>query len=63
MDYGIVQRGFLGVQIADITQEIKEEKESSNTKGVYIAEVTENGSADKAGVKRGDVILKVGTRK
>lgn len=62
MDYGIVQRGFLGVQIADVTQELKEQKKLPNTRGVYVSEVVENGSAAKAGVKAGDVILKVGSR-
>lgn len=62
IDYGIVQRGYLGVQIADITQELKEEKKLSSVKGVYIAEVVEDGSADKAGLKSGDVILKIGSK-
>lgn len=62
MDYGIVQRGYLGVQIADITQEIKEEKSLKNLNGVYVAGVTQNGSASKAGIKEGDVILKIGTK-
>lgn len=62
IDYGIVQRGYLGVQIADITQELKEEKKLSSVKGVYIAEVVEDGSADKAGIKSGDVILKIGNK-
>lgn len=63
IDYGIVQRGFLGVQIADITQEIKEEKNLPNLDGVYIAGITEGGSAKQAGIKDGDVILKIGTKK
>ncbi len=62
MDYGIVQRGFLGVQISDITQELKEEKTLPDTRGVFVAKVVENGSAEKAGVKEGDVILKVGSK-
>ena len=62
IDYGIVQRGYMGVQIADITQELKEEKNLADTRGVYVAEVTENGSADKAGIKGGNVILKIGTK-
>ena len=62
IDYGIVQRGFLGVQIADINQEIKEKNSLSSIKGVFISEVTDGGSAEKAGVKAGDVILKIGTR-
>ena len=62
IDYGIVQRGYLGVQISNITQELVEEKKLANTKGVYIARVSENGGAEKAGLKDGDVILKVGTK-
>lgn len=62
IDYGVVQRGFLGVQISDITQELKEEKELPNTRGVYVAKIVEDGSAEKAGVKAGDVILKIGSK-
>lgn len=62
IDYGVVQRGYLGVKISDITQELKEEKNLPSTKGIYIAEVVEGGSADKAGVKDGAVILKVGSK-
>jgi serine protease Do len=62
IDYGIVQRGYLGIQIADISQELKEKNKLSNTKGVFIAKVNENGSAEKAGLKDGDVILKIGSK-
>ena len=62
IDFGIVQRGFLGVQIADITQDIKEKNKLPDLKGVYLAKVTEGGSADKAGLKDGDVILKIGSK-
>lgn len=62
IDYGIVQRGYLGVQIADITQELIEENELPNSKGVFIAGVVEGGSAEKAGLKTGTVILKVGEK-
>lgn len=62
IDYGIVQRGYLGVQIADITQELKEKNKLPNLKGVYVAKVVEDGSADKAGMKDGEVILKIGSK-
>lgn len=62
IDYGIVQRGYLGVQINDITQEIKTKNNLPSTKGVFVAKVIEDGSADKAGIKDGDVILKIGTK-
>ena len=62
IDYGIVQRGYLGVQIKNITQELKTEKDLPNLKGVYIAKAIEGGSAEKAGLKEGDVVLKIGTK-
>ena len=62
IDFGIVQRAFLGVQIADITQEIKEKNKLPNLKGVYVAKVMDGGSSDKAGMKDGEVILKIGSK-
>jgi len=62
IEYGVVQRGYLGVQIADISQELKEQEGLKDTKGVYISEVVDDGSADKAGLKKGDVILRVGSK-
>jgi Do/DeqQ family serine protease len=62
IDYGIVQRGYLGVQIADINQELKEKNKLPNTKGVFVSKVVEDGSADKAGMKDGEVILKIGAK-
>jgi Do/DeqQ family serine protease len=62
IDYGIVQRGFLGVQIADISQEVKETNKLPSTRGVFISKVNPDGSADAAGIRDGDVILKIGTK-
>lgn len=62
IDFGIVQRGYLGVQIADINQEIKEKNSLPSTKGVFISGVTEDGGADKAGIKANSVITKIGTK-
>ena len=62
IDYGVVQRGYLGVQIADITQEIQTERNLPDLKGVYVAGVVEDGSAEKAGLKEGDVIMRIGTK-
>ena len=62
IDFGIVQRGYLGVQISDINQEIKEKYELPSIKGVFVAKIIEGGGADKAGLKDEDIILKVGSK-
>ena len=62
IDFGVVQRAFLGVQIADLNQELKEENDLPNLKGVYISKVIQGGSADKAGLKDGEIILKIGSK-
>lgn len=62
IDFGVAQRGFLGLQISDVTQEIKEKEDFKTTEGVYIAEVVQNSGAAIAGIKKGEVILKVGSK-
>lgn len=59
-DFGEVKRAILGVRIQDITQELADEKGLRNLNGVFVPAVTEGGSADKAGIKEGDVIIKIG---
>lgn len=59
MKYGKVQRGLLGVSIQDINQQLADEKGFPDLKGVFVAEVVEDGAARKAGIKKGDVILKI----
>ncbi|MFM7565426.1 MAG: trypsin-like peptidase domain-containing protein [Flavobacteriales bacterium] len=62
IDYGIVQRAYLGIQISPVTQEIKEKENLPNLKGVYVAKAMEGGSAASAGLESGDVILKIGVK-
>jgi S1-C subfamily serine protease len=62
LDYGIVQRAYLGIQISPITQEIKEKENLPNLKGVFVAKAMEGGSAASAGLETGDVILKIGVK-
>lgn len=58
--YGVVQRAVLGVQIQEITPELKKEKSLTTLQGAYIAAVVDGGAADKAGIRVGDVITKIG---
>ncbi len=59
LEFGAVQRAFLGVTISDVTAALAEEKSIKSTKGVYVQAIAENGAADGAGIKEGDVIRKV----
>jgi serine protease Do len=56
---GKVTRGWLGVMIQDITPELAESFGIKQTKGVLVGDVVQDGPADKAGLKRGDVITSV----
>lgn len=60
LKYGEVQRGFLGIEITDVTATLAEDKGIKEIKGVYVNKVNEGGAADKAGIKGGDVVIKVG---
>jgi serine protease Do len=60
VEYGSVQRGFIGVSIRDIDNKLMEDKGISQSTGVYVAGLTEGGAAESAGIKEGDIILKVG---
>ncbi len=55
---GKVERGWLGVMIQKITPELKEKLHLKTEHGALVADVTPGGPADKAGIKRGDVIVK-----
>lgn len=59
IDFGSVKRAMLGVSMSPVTEKIAGEMKLSNLNGVYINEVTKGGAADKAGLKEGDVLLKV----
>jgi serine protease Do len=54
---GKVVRGWLGVIIQKITPELKEKLKLRDDTGALVADVTSGGPAEKAGIKRGDVII------
>ena len=59
LEYGNVQRGFIGVNIRDIDSKLASEKGFKSMKGVYIAGITEGGAASSAGLLEGDIITQV----
>ena len=58
-----VSRGWIGVAIQDVTQELANYYGIKQKTGVYVAKVYEENPADKAGIKPGDVITMINGRK
>ena len=54
---GKVERGLLGVIVGAVTREMAEALGLDRPVGALVNDVTANGSADRAGIKPGDVIL------
>lgn len=59
MQYGLVQRGFLGVSIRNVDQKLANELELDIPAGVYVQEVIDGSAAREAGIEKGDVITRI----
>ena len=59
IEFGKVKRAALGVSIATVDSKLPEFDKLDVTSGVYISDVTVDGAATEAGLKKGDVILAV----
>jgi S1-C subfamily serine protease len=59
LNYGMVQRAYLGVTIRQVDSKLVKEKGLNVINGVFIETVTETGGARQAGVREGDVIVAV----
>ncbi len=59
LEYGEVQRGFIGISIRDIDASFAKEKDITTLEGVYINGLTKGGAASEAGLKEGDIITKI----
>lgn len=57
IETGEVVRGFLGIMIQDITQDLAESFELEDTQGILVAEVSEDSPAQRAGLEQGDIIV------
>lgn len=59
MEYGNVQRGVLGVEGSELNSAISKEFGVKQTQGFYINAVSKNSGAEKAGLKKGDIIVRL----
>jgi len=60
LQYGEVQRAYLGVSFEEVNSKLAKEKSLSKVKGLYVTSVLEEGAAGDAGIKVGDVVTKIG---
>lgn len=57
--YGVPRRGYLAMQVQDLTTDLAGAFNINQSKGVVVTRVVEGSTADKAGINVGDVVLNV----
>ena len=63
IEFGETKRGWLGVRIQEVTEEIADLENLEKPQGALVASVSEKSPADKAGIKAGDIILEFDGKK
>lgn len=61
MDDGKIDRPWLGIMMEEMTPELREQLDIEE--GVFVSQVLKDEPADEAGLKAGDIVLKVGNKK
>ena len=57
--YGYVQRGYLGLHVSEVDAKVARQSGARAIKGLYVAKVTQDCAADRAGIRQGDIILRI----
>lgn len=63
MSEGKISRGYLAIYPQDIDEDLAKALKLKSTEGSLVADVTPGGPADKAGIKRGDVLIEFNGKK
>jgi serine protease Do len=63
ISYGQAKRGWLGVQIQDLSIEFSESLGFDGTEGAFVASVESNSPAGKSGILAGDIIVEFDNKK
>lgn len=59
LKYGNVQRGYIGILPIELNSTEAQKRGAKVGRGIYVDEVVDNGAAQAAGLKKGDVIVKM----
>jgi S1-C subfamily serine protease len=59
VEFGTVQRAYIGVSIQDIDSKFAADKNIKQLNGIYVNGINLGGSAQEAGIEEGDVITKI----
>ena len=59
MEYGNVQRAILGVEGGELNSNASKELGIAETQGFYISKISKNSGAEKSGLNKGDIIVKL----
>jgi serine protease Do len=62
IQFGETRRGWLGVKIQSVTDDIAESLNLGKSGGALVADVTPTGPAEKAGIQAGDVVIEFNGR-
>lgn len=63
VEFGNVQRAFLGIQFVELNGENSKELNTSVAEGIYITKVVNDGGAKEAGMEEKDIIIKINNTK
>jgi serine protease Do len=59
IEFGVVQRGWLGVSITTVNRQLVDERDLEVTSGAFISAFADQSSAKEAGLREGDVVVKI----
>jgi serine protease Do len=57
--YGEVQKGFFGAEVAEINTATAQQLKLNDFSGVLVTYIQKDGGAEKSGLKKGDIIIKL----
>ncbi len=61
-EFGTVQRGFLGVTISNVTEQLARQNRMDRIEGVVLSRINPGSAADKSNLQEGDIIIAINDR-